>query len=259
MARFENKVALVTGGSSGIGLGIVEALIADGARVAVGDINEKALGELSDRFGDAVLAVRTDVTHEQDDADLVAQTVDRWGRLDAAFNNAGATRNAPITEMTESEWDFTVDLCLKAVFLGIKYQARQMVAQGGGAIVNISSLNARIPMPTGSPYSAAKAGVEMLTRTAALELASDAVRVNAILPGLIRTPLSEGALQDEQIASAYLAGIPLGRPGTPAELASAALFLASDEASFITGTSLIVDGGNSNIGYPQFDMKAHLN
>lgn len=252
--RFDGKVAIVTGGASGIGLGIVASLVAEGAKVAVADINQESLDAVSERFGKDVLALKVNVTKEEEVAQLVATTVEQWGGLHVAFNNAGATRNAPIVDMTEAEWDFTVDLCLKAVFLGVKHQGKYMAEHGGGAIVNTSSLNARIPMPTGSPYSSAKAGVEMLSRTAAIELAPAGVRVNSILPGLIRTPLSEGALQHEEVAKAYVAGIPLGRPGEPEELAAAALFLAAPEASFITGTSLIVDGGNNTVGYPSFDM-----
>ena len=245
--RFAGKTAVVTGGASGIGLAITRRLIEDGAQVVVGDLKPGDLG--SD-----VTLVTTDVTREADLEALVAHAAERFGGVDLAFNVAGGSRPGYIVDLSEGDWDFTVDLCLKGVFLGMKHQARQMIRQGrGGAIVNIASLNAHVPMHAGAAYASAKAGVENLTRNGALEFAEYGIRVNAILPGLVQTPLTRRHFDNPGALAAFVERIPMGRPAQPEEIAAPALYLASSDASYISGASLLVDGAWAVSGYP--DMR----
>lgn len=251
--RFAGKTALVTGAASGIGLAIVRQLLAEGAHVAGGDVNAELLRQVAADLGPGFAPLAADVTKEADAEALVALAAARFGRLDAAFNVAGGNRAGYIVDLAEADWDHVVDLCLKGVFLGMKHQARQMLRQGGGAIVNIASLNAHVPMHGGAAYSTAKAGVEMLTRNGALEWADRAIRVNAVLPGLVETPLTRPHFQDPARLTAFQSRIPMGRAGKPAEIAGPALFLASAEASYVSGASLLVDGAWAVSGYP--DMR----
>jgi meso-butanediol dehydrogenase / (S,S)-butanediol dehydrogenase / diacetyl reductase len=245
--RFAGKVAVVTGAASGIGLAITKRLLAEGAKVVGSDL--QALPELGDRF----VGIEGDVTQESSAEALVATAVDRFGGVHAAFNVAGGSRSGYIVDLAEADWDFTVDLCLKGVFLGIKHQARQMMRQGNGAIVNIASLNAHVPMHAGSAYVAAKSGVEMLSRNGALEMAEFGIRVNAILPGLVQTPLTRRHFDNPAALAAFEQRIPMGRPAQPEEIAAPALYLASDDASYVNGASLLVDGAWAVSGYP--DMR----
>ncbi|MDX2159000.1 MAG: SDR family NAD(P)-dependent oxidoreductase [Hyphomicrobiaceae bacterium] len=251
--RFAGKVALVTGAASGIGLAIARQLIAEGASVVGSDINGDLLRATGNELGSRFAGLEGDVTREAAAEALVSLAVDKLGRLDCAFNVAGGNRANYIVDQTEAEWDFVIDLCLKGVFLGMKHQARQMLRQGGGAIVNIASLNAHVPMHGGAAYSTAKAGVEMLTRNGALEWADRGLRVNAVLPGLVETPLTRPHFQDPARLDAFRGRIPMGRPAQPAEIAGPALFLASEEASYVSGSSLLVDGAWNTSGYP--DMR----
>ncbi len=252
--RFAGKTAVVTGGASGIGLAITRRLIAEGGSVAVGDVNMDRLDELTAELGASFIAVATDVTKESDIEQLVTAAVDRFGAVNTAFNVAGGARPGYIVDLTESDWNFTVDLCLKGVFLAMKHQARQMMRQGqGGTIVNIASLNAHVPMHAGSAYVAAKAGVELLSRNGALEFAEFGIRVNAILPGLVQTPLTRRHFDNPDALAAFVARIPMGRPAQPEEIAAPALYLASDDASYVSGASLLVDGAWAVSGYP--DMR----
>ena len=249
--RYAGKVALVTGAASGIGRATATRLVAEGAMVVGGDVNVDALEILAKDLGEQFVGQRCDVTLEVDVAALVATAVDRFGGLHAAFNIAGGSRPALIVDMTEEDWDFTVDLCLKGVFLGVKHQARQMIAQGGGgAIVNIASLNSRVPMFFGASYAAAKAGVVMVGQNAALELGEHGIRVCTVSPGLTDTPLVAALTGDAEANAAYLERIPLKRPASPEDVASAATYLASDDASYITGVNLFVDGAWEQTAYP---------
>jgi NAD(P)-dependent dehydrogenase (short-subunit alcohol dehydrogenase family) len=255
--RYADKVALVTGAASGIGRATATRLVAEGALVVGGDVNTQGLDDLGAHLGERFVGQRCDVTSEADVAALVATAVANGG-LHAAFNIAGASRPGLIVELTEEDWDFTVDLCLKGVFLGVKHEAGQMIAQGGGgAIVNIASLNSRVPMFFGVAYSAAKAGVVMIGQTAALELGEHGIRVSTVSPGLTDTPLVAALTGDEETNNAYLARIPLKRPATPEDIASAALYLASDDATYITGVNLFVDGAWEQTGYP--DLRPAFN
>jgi meso-butanediol dehydrogenase / (S,S)-butanediol dehydrogenase / diacetyl reductase len=245
--RFAGKVALVTGAASGIGLAITKRLLAEGAKVVGSDVNP--IGDLGAGF----VAITGDVTSEAFAEQSVATAVERFGGVNAAFNVAGGARGGYIVDLAETDWDFTVDLCLKGVFLGMKHQARQMMRQGNGSIVNIASLNAHVPMHAGSAYVAAKAGVEMLSRNGALEFAEFGLRVNAILPGLVQTNLTRRHFDNPQALDAFKQRIPMGRPAQPEEIAAPALYLASDDASYVNGASLLVDGAWAVSGYP--DMR----
>lgn len=249
---FDGKVAIVTGGASGIGYAIVERLVDAGAKVVIADLNLEKLSELEKHFGEQIIGCKTNVTVESEVAEMVENTIKAFGKLDYAFNVAGASKTGTITDLEESDWDFTVDLCLKGVFLCMKHEARYMKEHGGGAIVNVASLNAQVPMYAGSAYASSKAGVEMLTKNAALELARHNIRVNAILPGLVLTPLTAAVTSVEAIHEAYLERIPMGRGAQPEEMAGPALFLVSEDASYVNGASLIVDGAWATSGYPDF-------
>ena len=250
MANLSGKTALVTGGASGIGFAIVQQLLKEGVKVAVADLNADKLKEMEEAHKGQLFGHVTNVTKEADIEALVKKTVETFGGLDYAFNVAGASKAGAIVDQSEEDWDFTVDLCLKGVFLSVKHEARYMKDHGGGAIVNIASLNAHVPMFYGAAYSSAKAGVEMLTKNAALELAQHNIRVNAILPGLVSTPLTKGLTDVEAINDAYMDRIPMRRPGNPDEMAGPALFLVSDDASYVNGASLVVDGAWAVSGYP---------
>jgi len=166
-------------------------------------------------------------------------------------NAAGVGGFGPITELREEDWDLTVDVCLKGVFLALKHEAKQMVTQGrGGAIVNIASLNAHVPLYGGAAYACAKAGVEMLSRNAALELTDQGIRVNTVSPGLTETPMTAPLRAVEGAYEAYFDRIPMRRAGTPEEMAAATIFLLSDEATYISGSNLVVDGAWETTGYP---------
>jgi NAD(P)-dependent dehydrogenase (short-subunit alcohol dehydrogenase family) len=246
------RVALVTGGGSGIGEATALAYAAAGASVVVADIDRALGAAVADRItagGGNALFVPTDVSQRADVERLVATTVERFGHLDCAFNNAGIQGDLRVTdECSEENFDRIVAVNLKGVWLCLKYQIAQMLRQGGGAIVNNSS-NFGLVGSQGMPaYCAAKHGVIGLTKTAALENAQRGIRVNAVCPGPVQTPLVDGilALQPE-LADTILESIkarePVGRMGRSEEIATAVVWLSSDAASFVTGAALPVDGG----------------
>jgi 3-oxoacyl-[acyl-carrier protein] reductase len=251
MGQLDGRVAVVTGGASGIGLACVERFVAAGARVCAGDVNGPALDQLSERMGDGVVVSQGDITMEKDVARLVQTAVDELGRLDVAVNCAGVGAIAPVTDTELDQWQHVISTCLTGVFLATKHEAGAMVSGGGGVIINISSINARVPAEGMAAYCSAKAGVEMFTRVAALELGPLGVRVCGIGPGLIDTPLSQFQRDLPFLRDAYLEGIPLGRVGRPEDVADAALFLASDQAGWISGDTLFVDGGSLGGSYPK--------
>lgn len=256
--RFRGKIAVVTGGASGIGLAIARRLHAEGATVVAADLNQDGLRALEAELGTRCHTMQADVTHEAHIEALIAAAVDRFGAVDTAFNVAGGSRPGYIVDLAEADWDFTVALCLKSVFLGMKHQARQMMRQRGegktgGTIVNIASLNAHVPMYAGSAYVSAKAGVEGLTKNGALEFAEFGIRVNAVLPGLVQTPLTRRHFDNPDALAAFVDRIPMGRPAQPEEIAAPALYLASADASYVSGASLLVDGAWAVSGYP--DMR----
>lgn len=253
MQNYADTVAAVTGGASGIGDAIVRRLLREGARVAVLDINATLVGDRQREFGSAFHGVAGDVTDEAVVARFVAECVARLGNLHAAFNVAGSGKGTAIVSNAVEDWDYTLDLCLKGVFLSIKHEAQHMVLQGvGRSIVNVSSVCAHFPVYGAAAYCAAKAGVEMLTKVAALELAEKGIRVNAVVPGYTDTPGVRAASALPGYHTAVSERIPLRRAATPDEIAGAALFLGSDDARYIVGTSLVVDGGWELTGCPDF-------
>jgi NAD(P)-dependent dehydrogenase (short-subunit alcohol dehydrogenase family) len=249
--QLAGRVAIVTGGASGIGAATVERFVAEGARVLVADLDEEKGAALVSSLGDAAAFLRTDVSKDGDVAAMVAEATDRFGRLDVLFNNAGfGGALGPIADTSVEDYDLTFDVLLKSVFLGIKYAAPILTAQRSGSIINTASVAGLRSGHAPHLYSVAKTAVIALTKTVSLELADSLVRVNAICPGFIATPLAfgrpdAGAEQLEKLRRAGEGGQPLGRVGEPADIANMALFLASDESIWITGQEFAVDGGFS--------------
>lgn len=241
--RFQDKVIIITGGASGIGEATARRFSAEGARVVIADFSEHgaALAEALGASDGRALFVRTDVVDSTQVQTLMARTVEAFGRIDILFANAGIAADASIDQLDEDAWRRTIDINLTGVFLCDKYAAEHMATQGGGVIVNCGSIHSHVGKSGVTAYAAAKGGVKLLTQTLSIDLAPKGIRVNAVCPGYIDTPLLAKAPPEMKAA---LAGLhPMGRLGRPEEVASAVLFLASDEASFITGASLLVDGG----------------
>ncbi|MFQ6396721.1 SDR family NAD(P)-dependent oxidoreductase [Nocardia sp. KC 131] len=246
--RFAEKVVLITGASSGVGKAVALRVAAEGAAVVLGARGKDAGEQVADEIraaGGRALFVPTDVTVEEDVSRLTSAAVAEFGRLDAAFNNAGALNTfGPISDIDESGWRADIELNLSSVFYGLRHQVPALAASGGGAILNNASNLGVVGMGQVAPYVAAKHGVVGLTRAVALEAAAQGVRVNAIASGAIDTPAfrnSMGATPEGEAAIAALH--PLGRISTPEEIASFCAYLLSDEASFITGAALAIDGG----------------
>ena len=252
MSALNDKVAVITGGCSGIGLATVELFLAEGARVVIADIQDERGAALVQKFGDRALYRHCDVTQEVQIADLMQAAADRFGALDILFNNAGAGgARETIEEMTGDLWDRTHALLLRSVALGMRY-AVPFMKQRGGAIVNTSSISALEAGAAPIAYSAAKAGVLHLSRVAAAELSRYGIRVNALCPGFILTDIFVRGLglSDDAAAraNAGLAAVsphaqPLAIPGSPDHVARACLYLASGASAFVTGTHIVVDGG----------------
>ncbi len=255
-SRFDGKVAVVTGGASGIGLAIARRLVAEGGRVVIGDVNRQTLEVAAAELGERGAAVEVDVRVEARVAAMTDAAVSRFGRLDLGFNCAGLSIFGELAGREEADWDTVLGICLKGAWLCVKHEARAMGRTGGGAIVNIASLNSHVPMYGGGAYACAKAGMEMLSRNAALELAPRGIRVNTVSPGLTATPLTAGLRTNPEIEAAFMQRIPMSRSGTPEEMAAAALFLASDDAGYVTGSNLFVDGGWETTGYPDMSQFA---
>jgi meso-butanediol dehydrogenase / (S,S)-butanediol dehydrogenase / diacetyl reductase len=244
--RFAGKVGVVTGGASGIGEAAVRCLHAEGAFVVVGDIDTEGAARLESELGERVASVRCDVTEEGDIERLIGTAVERFGQLDLAFNVAGGGPGGQIVDLQGPAWRSTIDAYLTGVFFGVKHEARQMIAQdNGGAILNVSSICAQLPLAGSSAYCCAKAGVAMLTKVAALELGEYGIRVNAVSPGRIATPATKEADAAPAMKEAWLRRTPLARLGQPDDVAAALLFLASDDAKHVSGADLVVDGGFS--------------
>ena len=246
MKTFEDKVVLITGGTSGIGRATAVAFAREGARVVVAGRRENEGAEtvaLIEEAGGQGLFVRADVSIEEDVAALVARTVDTFGRLDCAFNNAGVMDFAPITEVSLEAIERVLAVNVRGVALCLKHQIPALLKSGGGSIVNTASFLGLRPSANSAIYNASKFAVIGLSKTVALEFASQNVRVNAVCPGIIETPMNEGYRRDEKGRDALNAMQPVGRLGQPEDIASAVLYLSSPAAAFITGTTLSVDGG----------------
>lgn len=251
--KLEGKVAFITGGASGIGYAIANRYVNEGARVILADLNSELLQEAKENLGDACATAITNVTIESDIKQAIAIGVKQFGKIDIGVNSAGLGTYAPITEQTEEQWDTVINTCLKGVFFSMKHEGRQMIAQGkGGVIINISSLNSKQPGEGSSAYCSAKAGVNMITQVGAMEMGPNNIRVCGIAPGLVTTPLTQPIEEIPALKEAYMENIPLGRAGTPDDISNAALFLASYEASWISGEMIFVDGAASTKRYPEF-------
>jgi NAD(P)-dependent dehydrogenase (short-subunit alcohol dehydrogenase family) len=240
-SRLQGKVAVVTGAGSGMGAAIVELFCAEGAKVVAVDISGKQ-DDISRKIGDQCCAAHADVSRTADVRAMLDLAVAKFGRLDVLCNNAGIQGAiARIVDLDEDAFDRVIAVNLRSVFLGMKYAIPHMLKTGGGSIVNTASIAARVAFPSLSGYSAAKGGVAMLTKVAEAEYAADGIRVNAIMPGAIDTGMTQ-ALPTEFLKGAVSATL-MGRIGKPSEIANSALFLASEESSFITGALITVDGG----------------
>lgn len=247
MGRLQNKVVIVTGGNAGIGRAAAQLFAREGASVAIAarrDEEGRAVADQIIRDGGKAIFVRTDIAVSDDHRNLIEKTVEAFGRLDLAFNNAATEQfGQSIVDLAEDEWDRVLRINLKGVFLGLKHQIPAMLASGGGAIVNTSSVGGLVATPGLSAYQASKHGVIGLTKVAALECATQNIRVNAICPGGTRSEMFDRWIADPEVNAQVLAAHPIGRFSDPMEQAEVALFLLSDAASFVTGVALPVDGG----------------
>jgi glucose 1-dehydrogenase len=247
MARdLDGKVALVTGAGSGIGHAIAQCFGRAGASVVVNYFGyEKEAEQLAKELSESCpsIAVKADVSNSTEVRRMVDQAVKEFGRVDVLVNNAGIESSHPFLDIPDAVWDKTLDIDLRGAFICAQACGRVMRDHGGGSIVNISSIHEDFPFPGFTPYCAAKGGLRMMMRNAALELAPFKIRVNNIAPGAIVTPINAATLDDPEKLKAIKQIVPLGRMGKPEEVAQVALFLASDRSSYVTGSTYYVDGG----------------
>lgn len=252
--NFTGKVAFITGGSSGIGRATAVAFAREGASVVVADVSERGNQETArmiEELGGRAIAVRCDVTQIEDVKAALDKTIETFGRLDAAFNNAGVEQAKKATaDITEEEWDRIIGIDLRGMFLCMKYEIPLMLKQGSGAIVNTSSGAGVKGFKDQAAYVAAKHGVVGLSKSAALDYASENIRINVVCPGIIDTPMMDrfgGGTPEgkERELAGAAAAEPIGRAGKPEEIAAAVLWLCSDAASFVTGAAMVVDGGQT--------------
>lgn len=246
MARVSGKVALVTGGALGMGRAHSLLLAKEGAKLIVTDINDAAgkatVADIVKAGGEAVF-FHHNVASADDWKKVVASAIDRFGKIDILVNNAGILILKPLEDTEDEDWDRIFDINAKGVFFGCKYVLPAMKKAGGGSIVNISSIYGIIGAPSAAAYEASKGAVRLLTKAAAVDLAKFNIRVNSIHPGVIATEMTKDLLVSPEITKALLGTTILGRPARPEEVSTAVLFLASDEASFMTGSEMVVDGG----------------
>ncbi len=246
--KLQNKVAIVTGAATGIGKAIATAMASEGAAVVIDYVGDSTFAnaavQVIQTAGGKALAVPADVSNPGEVNQLIQKTVNSFGRLDILVNNAGLEYKHPFPEFPFELWQKVIAVDLTGPFLCAQAAAKTMIRQGGGGrIINISSIHEDLPMPTNAPYCAAKGGLRMLMRTIAVELAPHKITVNNIAPGAIYTPIDADIEADPKMEAALMAEIPLGRWGKPEEVADLAIFLASDSASYCTGSTFFIDGG----------------
>ena len=246
--RLENKVALISGGARGMGAVEARMFAREGARVVIGDVLEdegrRTEAEINESGGECVF-VLLDVTSEESWQTAVSEAVDRFGKLDILVNNAGIYRTNNVTETSSEEWDQVMDINAKGVFLGTKAAIPAMRDNGSGSIVNISSVAGLVGNLMSSAYTASKGAVRLLTKSTAIQYARDGIRCNSVHPGTIVTQMTEGMLANDDYRNDRINRTPIGRLGTAEDVAYGVLFLASDEASFMTGSELVIDGGRT--------------
>ena len=252
--KLKNKVAVITGAAQGLGRACAERFLQEGAQVVLADIEQEALMSTASELGaanDNVMAVAADVSKRADVAGLVRSAADRFGQIDIMLNNAGIARNMDFLDITDEDFDAVIGVNLKGAFFGTQEAARQMIAQGGGGvIINMSSINALLANPALATYAISKGGMNQLTNTAAIALAPENIRVVGIGPGTILTEMvADAIMTSEDARKGVLCRTPLQRCGEPSEVASVAAFLASDDASYITGQTIYPDGGRLALNY----------
>ncbi|MFI7195492.1 SDR family NAD(P)-dependent oxidoreductase [Nocardia nova] len=252
MSETARRHAVVVGGASGIGAAIARAVAADGATVTVADRNADQARALADELGAGHDSARVEITDEDSVRELFETARSTHGRVDIAVNSAGVSAAGAVTDLPVEKFRRVVDVCLTGAFLVVKHAARAMEA--GGVIISLSSLNARQPGTGMAAYCSAKAGLAMLTQVSALELAPHGIRVNAIAPGIVMTPLTSPSMSVPGLEDDYIANTPLGRPGTPEEIADAAVYIA--RAAWLTGETLDINGGAHLVKYP--DLLTHF-
>ena len=245
----KNKVVMVTGSRRGMGRAHALAFAKAGAKVAVCDISLKECVEVAkeaEKNGGEAIALKCDVTSKKEGDNVVKAAVDKWGRLDILVNNAGIAQFFPFLEITEEDWDRTINVNLKGYYLCAQAAAKQMAKQKSGAIVNIASVamgQVGIGFPSIAHYCASKGGIVAMTEALAVELAPYNIRVNAVAPGMIETPMIDPIKQDKTSMERLMARVPMGRVGQPEEVSNLVLFLSSGAASYITGSTVVIDGG----------------
>jgi NAD(P)-dependent dehydrogenase (short-subunit alcohol dehydrogenase family) len=244
--RLKDKVAIVTGARRGIGKAIALEMAREGAKVVVSDIElkecEAVCGEIK-ALGSEAIAVKCDVTKKHEVDGMVEKAVQKFGRLDIMVNNAGVYVAKPFTETAEKDWDFILNVNLKGMFLCASAAAKHMIRQKAGKIISTASIAGKVGFADSSAYCASKGGIISMTRELAMELAPYNINVNAVAPGVIETNMTKGMLEDEKAKQGLLMGIPLRRVGKPEDIAKAVVFLASEESGYVTGHTLVVDGG----------------
>ena len=241
--RLKDKTAIITGGATGIGLACARLFSREGARVALFGRRQDRLDQAQKEIGDAAIAVQGDITQEKDTVRLVETTVKQLGRVDILINNAGIFGGGPIHEMEDSAWDETFDINMRGVFQLVRKTLSEMVTQGSGNIIHISSVLGMRAIPGTAAYNASKGALNQFSQSIAVEYGGQCIRSNSICPGMIETEMTEELRSDKALMEEFLKRYPLGRFGKSEEVAQACLFLASEESAFITGITLPVDGG----------------
>ena len=242
--RLENKVAIISGGSRGMGAFEAALFVQEGAKVIIGDVRDEEGRDLAKHIGSNAVYMHLDVTLERDWAAVVKEAIDRYGKLDILVNNAGVSARGTIEETSVDDWDRVMGINSKGVFLGTRAAIPDMRKSGGGSIINISSQLGLVGMAESSPqYQSSKGAVRIFTKSAAIQYAPEGIRVNSVHPGPIVTPMTEARRSDSAVQQVMVSRIPLGRYGESKDVAYGVLYLASDEASFVTGSELVIDGG----------------